>query len=102
MFVVWVLTALVVATAAFGVVALVTGRADPMADMPRDAVPVNLPVDRPIRADDVPGLRFDLALRGYRMDQVDHTLERLRLDLALLEAEIESLRRTGSGEHGRV
>ncbi|MEP6696350.1 MAG: DivIVA domain-containing protein [Pseudonocardiales bacterium] len=100
-FLVWVLTAVAVAAAAFGVIALMTGRADLMAEMPRDSVPANLPVDRPIRSDEVPGLRFDLALRGYRMDQVDRALERLRADLAVREAEIDSLRRLTSEEHER-
>lgn len=35
------------------------------------------PVDRPITADDVPALRFRLALRGYRMTDVDAALDRL-------------------------
>ncbi len=96
-FVVWVVTALVVAAVAFGVVAVLTGRADPMADMPRDRVPTSLPHDRPILAEEVPSLRFDLAIRGYRMDQVDRTLERLCADLAYREAEIHSLLRQLSG-----
>ncbi|MDP9240360.1 MAG: DivIVA domain-containing protein [Actinomycetota bacterium] len=99
-FVVWVTVALVVAGAAFGVVALMTGQADLLVDMPRDSVPTGLPDDRPLRSDEVPALRFDLAFRGYRMDQVDRTLDRLRVDLAIREAEIDSLRRMmpGGGE----
>jgi len=100
-FVVWVTVALVVAGAAFGVVALMTGRADLLVDMPRDSVPSALPEDRPIRSEEVPALRFDLALRGYRMDQVDRTLDRLRADLAFREAEIDALRRMvpGGSDH---
>jgi DivIVA domain-containing protein len=101
-FVVWVITALVVAGAAFGVVAVMTGRVDPMADMPPDSVPRGLPQDRRIRAYDVPGVRFDLAFRGYRMDQVDRALDRLGADLAAHEAEIEVLRGRVPGGGDRV
>ena len=78
----WVITALTVAAAAFAVVAAATGRADPMADMPPDAAPSALPEDRPVRADDVRQVRFDLAFRGYRMEQVDAVLDRLATELA--------------------
>jgi DivIVA domain-containing protein len=99
-FVVWVVTALVVAGAVFAVVVVMTGRADLMADMPRDGVPTSLPQGRPILAAEVGQLRFDLALRGYRMDQVDRTLDRLRADLAFREAEVDSLRRQlSAGPH---
>ncbi|MCA1656628.1 MAG: DivIVA domain-containing protein [Actinobacteria bacterium] len=91
-FVVWVVVALVVAGAGFAVVALMTGRADLLAEMPPDATPPVLPADRPIRSEEVPALRFDLAFRGYRMDQVDRTLDRLQADLAFREAEIDALR----------
>ncbi len=101
-FVVWVMVALVVAGAGFGVMALMTGRADLLVDMPRDSVPSALPDGRPIRSDEVPALRFDLAFRGYRMDQVDYALERLRADLAFREAEIDSLRRTLTGGGDRA
>ncbi|OLT29661.1 hypothetical protein BJF82_16060 [Kytococcus sp. CUA-901] len=45
---------------------------------------------------EVRSLRFDQALRGYRMGQVDGTLERLALELAERDAEIARLR----GEEG--
>lgn len=41
--------------------------------------------DRPLRADDVGGLRFRVGWRGYRMDDVDAALD--RLTEALREAE---------------
>ncbi|MDO5628376.1 MAG: DivIVA domain-containing protein [Mobilicoccus sp.] len=39
-------------------------------------------------SEDLDGVRFDTALRGYRMDQVDATIERLRDRLAELEDEL--------------
>lgn len=45
------------------------------------------PVELPEQAgpDDVAGLRFDTALRGYRMDQVDAALKALQQRIAALE-----------------
>jgi len=81
-FLVWAITALIVATAIFAVAATVSGRVDLMAEMPPDAVPPALPYDRPVRAADVKAARFDRAFRGYRMDQVDAVLDRLAAELA--------------------
>ncbi|WP_052465803.1 DivIVA domain-containing protein [Mobilicoccus massiliensis] len=43
--------------------------------------------DGVVHAGDVDDLRFDTALRGYRMDQVDAALERLRRRIAELEGD---------------
>ncbi len=42
---------------------------------------------------DVDAVRFALALRGYRMDQVDQVLDDLRGQLAARDAQITELRR---------
>lgn len=81
-FLVWVITALTIAAAIFAVAATVSGRVDLMAEMPPDAAPPALPQDRPVRASDVTGARFDRAFRGYRMNQVDAVLDRLAVELA--------------------
>ncbi|MDP5227135.1 MULTISPECIES: DivIVA domain-containing protein [Arthrobacter] len=62
------------------------GFEDPVANLP----PVLLP-DRPTAAD-VDRLRFSLGLRGYRMDQVDEVLDRLRDQLAVQQSELNRLR----------
>ncbi|GAB96016.1 DivIVA domain-containing protein [Kineosphaera limosa] len=46
----------------------------------------------PLVGDDIAGVRFDTVLRGYRMDQVDDVLARLRDELARRDADIELLR----------
>lgn len=46
----------------------------------------------PLDAQDVRGIRLDLAFRGYRMDQVDAVLDRLRAELAVRDEEIDRLR----------
>ncbi|MBG0740364.1 DivIVA domain-containing protein [Paeniglutamicibacter antarcticus] len=57
----------------------------PVANLP----PVLLPeIPEP---EDVDRLRFSLGLRGYRMDQVDDVLDRLRDQLAAKDARIAAL-----------
>lgn len=68
-----------------GEVAALAGLTEPLPNLP----PVLLP-DRP-RAADIDQLRFSVAFRGYRMDQVDEVLDRLRAELAAREAEIRDL-----------
>ncbi|GAA0918375.1 DivIVA domain-containing protein [Streptomyces thermoalcalitolerans] len=50
-----------------------------------------LPPDRPVNRADVEGLRFPLALRGYRMADVDDALSRLGAELAERDARIADL-----------
>jgi DivIVA domain-containing protein len=62
--------------------ALVATRDEPLlADAPPDRPDLALP-DGPLRASDVEGVRFSMALRGYRMDEVDTVLARLAAELA--------------------
>lgn len=60
----------------------------PVANLP----PVLLP-GSPVPAD-VDRVRFSLGLRGYRMDQVDEVLDRLRDEIAAKDARIAALERT--------
>ena len=52
-----------------------------LAEAPPDAADLALP-DGPLRSSDVEALRFPLAVRGYRMAEVDAALERLADELA--------------------
>jgi DivIVA domain-containing protein len=45
-----------------------------------------IPVGRPLRSDDLQDVTFTTALRGYRMDEVDALLARVRADLLAREA----------------
>ncbi|WP_426566018.1 DivIVA domain-containing protein [Angustibacter sp. McL0619] len=45
-----------------------------------------------LQADDVSQVRFALAFRGYRMDQVDEVLDRLCAELSERDAEIARLK----------
>lgn len=88
------LVVLLVALAVVGVTAAVVagglgaGMPAPVTGPP----PAALPAGR-LGAADVDPLRFRLVLRGYRMDEVDAVLARLREELALREAEADELRR---------
>lgn len=46
---------------------------------------------------DVDALRFDRAFRGYRMDQVDAALDRLRSELAERDAVLADYQRSRTG-----
>lgn len=49
-----------------------------------------------LTTDDIALLRFDQALRGYRMDQVDEVIDALSARLSALETEVESLYAAGA------
>lgn len=86
-----VLTFLGVLAALFFAAALATREGEQLRPAPPDAADLNLP-DGPLRAEDVAGVRFGLAPRGYRMSEVDAVLERLSGELAARDAELERLR----------
>lgn len=54
----------------------------------------------PVRAEDIEAARFDIAFRGYRMDQVDAALQRLGVELTERDAEIDRLR--SEADHGHL
>lgn len=80
------------ALAVIGVVAAVaTGRVRGGLDAPTTSRP-HRGLPEQIGPDDVDAVRFSLALRGYRMDEVDAVLARLRDELAARDDELGSLR----------
>ena len=87
--VILVLVAVALVAAVLGVA---SGRlhADPLADAVHTTSDPGLP--EAAAASDVDAVRFDTALRGYRMDEVDARLEVLRDDLAERERTLEALR----------
>jgi DivIVA domain-containing protein len=85
--VIWVFLIVVAVLVVGAFAALVTGRIgyDPMAEATTTQSVPELPDE--FTSNDVSTLRFDTALRGYRMDQVDAVLDRLQERIAALEAE---------------
>lgn len=75
-----------------GVSLLAVGRFGALPDAAADLVPDDLPSDRPLRGSDLQQVRFDVAARGYRMDEVDGLLDRLAADMAEKDATISALR----------
>lgn len=87
---IYLLVVVVVAAAFFGIAVLVFGRGEELPPLPPDATPTRLPA-RAIGAHHVRALRFPLALRGYRMTEVDWVLDRLAGELERTEAERDEL-----------
>ena len=52
-----------------------------LVDAPRDRADLDLPVGGPVGADDLERVRFPMALRGYRMQEVDDLLDRVVAEL---------------------
>ncbi|MEV0135728.1 DivIVA domain-containing protein [Dactylosporangium sp. NPDC050688] len=93
------IAAVVVGAIGFGVSLLITGDDPGIEGLEPDGRAVPLPSSRPLVEGDVGHVRFDTALRGYRMAQVDAALRRAGYDIGykeeliqVLEAEIKALR----------
>ena len=83
---IWVFLIVVAVLLVGGFAALVTGRVgyDPMA--PATSSQADPALSEGFPASEVSTVRFDTALRGYRMDQVDAVLDQLQERIAELEA----------------
>jgi DivIVA domain-containing protein len=86
------LTLLVVAVVA-GIAAVATGRITGGLDDPVSSLPSRLLPEGDVGAPDVERVRFSPALRGYRMAEVDETLDRVVAELARRDDVIARLRR---------
>ncbi|MET7421291.1 DivIVA domain-containing protein [Dactylosporangium sp. NPDC005555] len=93
------IAAVVVGAIGFGVSLLITGDDPGIEGHEPDGRAVPLPSSRPLVEGDVGHVRFDTALRGYRMAQVDSALRRAGYDIGykeeliqVLEAEVRALR----------
>jgi DivIVA domain-containing protein len=87
----WLFTLLAMAVIAV-VAGVVTGRISGSMEPPVSSLPFRGLLQDRVRAADLEHLRFDAALRGYRMDQVDGVLDRLAEELARRDGEIAALR----------
>jgi len=79
-----------VAAVVFLFAALVFGRGEEMAPLAPGATPTTLP-ESDITGADVRGLRFQQAVRGYRMSEVDWALRRLAGELDALRSRVAEL-----------
>jgi DivIVA domain-containing protein len=60
-----------------GVAVVAAGKGTPLAEEFDDRPDAVVPSDRPLGAEDLRKVRFSIALRGYRMSEVDALLARL-------------------------
>jgi DivIVA domain-containing protein len=104
-FLLLLVVALTAAAVVFGVTVLLTGSDPGMVPAEPDGRAVPLPSSRPLAEADVSDVRFDTALRGYRMTQVDQAMRRAAYDIGykdeligVLEAEVEALREGRSAD----
>jgi len=75
------LFAIMIVLAMGGIAMVASGRGGSMAPAYDDRPDLVLPTDRPIGAQDLRTVRFPLALRGYRMSDVDDLLARLATEI---------------------
>ncbi len=73
---IWLLVVLAVLLLG-GVAVVAAGRGGPLAPAGDDDPAPDVPVTGPLSAEDLRRVRFPLALRGYRMADVDALLDRL-------------------------
>lgn len=86
----YLLVAVVVAAAVYGIAVVVFGRGEELPPLPPRATPTRLP-ETALDGTHVRELRFPQALRGYRMHDVDWVLERLADELDRVGAERDGL-----------
>jgi DivIVA domain-containing protein len=93
----YLVIAAVIGLVVFGIVVLVFGRGEQLAPLSPRTSPTELP-DRDIAAQDVRKVRFAMALRGYRMSDVDWALDKMADEIDRLRAEVDAL--SGAGGPG--
>jgi DivIVA domain-containing protein len=82
---VFVLEVLIGVAVLAAVAMLAAGRFDGLAEELPDDPDIGVPEDRALRSSDLPNLRFRMAIRGYRMSDVDAALAAVEESLRLAE-----------------
>ena len=75
----------------FAIFAVAIGHGGSMTQFRPDWPGRPLPEDRTVRAHDVADAQFSLAFRGYRMAEVDEALDRLAVEIAERDEQIQRL-----------
>ena len=78
-----------------GIALAAAGRVTSLPDAPPDRAPTGVLPPSEFETADIERLRFSLAFRGYRMDEVDDVLDRLTAELAERDARIAELEQGG-------
>lgn len=96
---VFMLAAIVVITV---IALLAVGKLGELPDLHPDRAPLALPDDRELTKSDVDSVRFNVAARGYRMEEVDEILDRLSAEVSERDARIATLEAGIAGTAGVV
>lgn len=88
----YILALLVVGGVLFLAASFAFGRGEEMSPVLPEGTPLELPEGRLARGDDLRALKLSVALRGYRMDEVDWLLDRLSEQVDSRDREIGRLR----------
>lgn len=88
----YLVVAALIAGVVFAVTLVVFGRGEQLSPLPPRTSPSQLPESGKVDGSDVKLLRLGVALRGYRMSDVDWTLDRLGEELDLVRADRDRLR----------
>jgi DivIVA domain-containing protein len=89
----------VIGLVVFGIAVVVFGRGEQLAPLPPRISPTELP-DEDITAQDVERVRFTMALRGYRMSDVDWAMRRLGAEIDRLREELDRAGGPRDGDPG--
>ena len=73
--------AILIVLALGGIALVAAGRGAPLAEVYDDRPDALVPADGRLRSEDLRRVRFSLAVRGYRMSEVDALLDRLASQL---------------------
>ncbi len=99
--VIWLIVA-VMAVVVGGAALVALGAGGSLPEAAADRLAVRLPRERPLARADLDAVRLPMALRGYRMDEVDDLLDRLGAELSHRDGRIAELEAAAAprGEHG--
>ncbi len=86
----YLVIAAVIGLVVFAIAVVVFGRGEQLAPLSPRTSPTELP-DEEMTAEDIRKVRFPMALRGYRMSDVDWALERMAEEVDRLRAKITRL-----------
>lgn len=80
------LTSILVVLAMGGIALVAAGHGQPMVEVYDDRPDAQVPGERPLEAADLRRVRFSVAVRGYRMTEVDALLDRMARELEATRA----------------
>lgn len=87
----YVFLAVLIITVIVAIALVAAGNDESLPEAYPDRRYLELPSERALRPNDLEELRLAVVFRGYRMDEVDHLLDRLAFELEMRDARIAEL-----------